>query len=148
MLFRSTLIPQPIQAIIELLHFLNPPTILAQHFFQTNPVTGQGVSPVWDFRSNPRFQGNNDAFILAKGKGSIPAPTDPKKDVAWLDVVNVQGKIADEVFRFDTVGGQPPATVSLSIACRSADGHCIYSFASVQARIRQGYFGQVCLQVQ
>ncbi|EJF59675.1 hypothetical protein DICSQDRAFT_64658 [Dichomitus squalens LYAD-421 SS1] len=106
----TTLIPQPIQSIIDLLHFLNPPTILAQHFFQTNPVTGQGVSPVWDFRSNPRFKGNNDVFVLAKGKGSIPAPTDPKKDVAWLDVVNVQGKIADEVFRFDTVGGQPPAT--------------------------------------
>ncbi|KAI1788648.1 hypothetical protein LXA43DRAFT_974693 [Ganoderma leucocontextum] len=105
----NTVIPQPIQAIIELLHYLNPPTILAQHFFQTNPVTGQGVSPVWDFRSNPRFKGKDDAYILGRGNGSIPSPQDSKKDVAWLHVVNVQGHMADEVFRFDTVGGQPPA---------------------------------------
>lgn len=112
--FWNTLVPPafPIQAIIDLLHLLNPPNILAQHYFITNPVTGQGVSPVWDFRSSgPFFQGNKDAFIVAKGKASIPAPTDPKTDVAWLDVVNVEGKIADEVFRFDTVGGQPPASV-------------------------------------
>ncbi|RDX47242.1 hypothetical protein OH76DRAFT_785807 [Lentinus brumalis] len=106
----TSIMPQPIQAIIDLLHLLNPPNVLAQHYFITNPVTGQGVSPVWDFTSSSAFQGNKDAFIVAKGKGTIPAPTDPKKDVAWLDVVNVQGKIADEVFRFDTVGGQPPAS--------------------------------------
>ncbi|RPD75481.1 hypothetical protein L226DRAFT_570504 [Lentinus tigrinus ALCF2SS1-7] len=100
----------PIQAIIDLLHLLNPPNILAQHYFITNPVTGQGVSPVWDFTSSGLLKGNKDAFIVAKGKGSIPAPTNPKTDVAWLDVVNVQGKVADEVFRFDTVGGQPPAS--------------------------------------
>ncbi|TFK89939.1 hypothetical protein K466DRAFT_563841 [Polyporus arcularius HHB13444] len=99
-----------IQAIIDLLHFLNPPTILAQHYFIKNPVTGEGVSPVWDFTSSRSFQGVKDAFIVAKGKGTIPAPTDPTKDVPWLDVVRVQGKIADEVFRYDTVGGQPPAS--------------------------------------
>ncbi|KAM5531241.1 hypothetical protein V8D89_015107 [Ganoderma adspersum] len=104
------LVPQPIQAIIDVLHQLNPPTVLAQHFFQPNPVTGSGVSPVWDFRSNPRFKGHDDAFILAKGNGSIPSPQDPRKDVAWLHVVKVQGDIADDVFRFDTVGGQPPTS--------------------------------------
>lgn len=107
----TELIPHPIEAIIDLLHLLNPPEILAQHYFITNPTTGQGVSPKWDFTSSGKFQGNKDAFIVAKGKASLPAPTDPTKDVAWLDVVNVEGKIADEVFRFDTVGGQPPATV-------------------------------------
>ena len=107
------LVPQPIQAIIDVLHQLNPPTVLAQHFFQPNPVTGSGVSPVWDFRSNPRFKGHDDAFVLARGNGSIPSPQDPSTDVAWLHVVKVQGDIADDVFRFDTVGGQPPTSVSL-----------------------------------
>ena len=109
------LVPQPIQAIIDVLHQLNPPTVLAQHFFQPNPVTGSGVSPVWDFRSNPRFKGHDDAFVLARGNGSIPSPQDPSKDVAWLHVVKVQGDIADDVFRFDTVGGQPPTSVSLPL---------------------------------
>lgn len=107
-------ISYPIQLIIDFLHLVDPPEVLAQHYFITNPITGQGLSPKWDFTSSGAFEGNPDAFIVAKGKGSIPAPTDPAHNVAWLDVVNVQGKIADEVFRFDTVGGQPPATVSLS----------------------------------
>ncbi|KAI0716434.1 hypothetical protein C8Q76DRAFT_617669 [Earliella scabrosa] len=106
----TKLIPHPIEAIIDLLHLLNPPYVLNQHYFVPNPVTGEGLSPKWDFTSSGAFQGVKDAFIIAKGKASIPAPTDPKKDVAWLDVVNVDGKIADEVFRFDTVGGQPPSS--------------------------------------
>ncbi|KAI0739099.1 hypothetical protein C8Q80DRAFT_230337 [Daedaleopsis nitida] len=103
------LIPHPIQAIIDLLHLLNPPEILSQHYFVPNPVTGQGLSPKWDFTSSGLLKGKNEAFVVAKGKGTIPAPTDPTKDVTWLDVVNVEGKVASEVFRFDTVGGQPPA---------------------------------------
>lgn len=100
----------PIQIIIDFLHLLDPLEVLCQHYFVPNPTTGQGLSPKWDFTSSGAFEGNADAFIVAKGKGSIPAPTNATRDVAWLDVVNVQGKIADEVFRFDTVGGQPPAT--------------------------------------
>ena len=110
----TKLIPHPIEAIIDLLHLLNPPYVLNQHYFVPNPVTGEGLSPKWDFTSSGAFQGVKDAFIIAKGKASIPAPTDLKKDVAWLDVVNVDGKIADEVFRFDTVGGQPPSSVSFA----------------------------------
>lgn len=106
-----------IQEIIEGLHNLNPPNILAQHYFIQNPTTGQGLSPKWDFTSsgNPKFVGNKDAFIVVKGKGSVAAPN-TKVDINWLDVVNIGGdqggQIADEVFRTDTVGGQPPATVS------------------------------------
>ncbi|KAI0631046.1 hypothetical protein C8Q77DRAFT_179360 [Trametes polyzona] len=112
------LIPYPIQAIIDLLHLVNPPEVLAQHYFITNPVTGQGLSPKWDFTSSGAFQGVPDAFVVAKGKGSIPAPTDPARDVAWLDVTAVQGDIASEVFRFDTVGGQPPSSC---VSGKSAD---------------------------
>lgn len=106
-----------IQDFISFFHAANPPEILAQHYFVPNPITGQGVSPKWDFTSsgNPKFAGNPDAFIIAKGKGSIPAPN-ATNDVNWLDVVNVGGdaggKIADEVFRIDTIGGQPPSSVS------------------------------------
>lgn len=99
-----------IQDLISGMHVTNPPEVLAQHYFVTNPTTGQGVSPKWDFTSSGKFDGNSDAFIVAKGKATLPAPTNATTDVAWLDVVNVEGKIADEVFRTDTRGGQPPAT--------------------------------------
>lgn len=107
-----------IQDFINLMHALDMPSILAQHYFVTNPTTGQGVSPKWDFTSsgNARFAGNPAAFIVAKGKGSVAAPN-PTVNVNWLDVVNIGGaeggEIADEVFRTDTVGGQPPSSVSI-----------------------------------
>ena len=103
-----------IQDIIDYFHQANTPAILGQHFFQPNPVTGSGVSPVWDFRSNPRFAGNDNAYVLGAVNGSIPSPTDPTDDVAWLHVVNVQGGLASDIFRYDTVGGQPPTSVSPS----------------------------------
>ncbi|KAI0642612.1 hypothetical protein C8Q79DRAFT_1002983 [Trametes meyenii] len=106
----SSVVPYSIQTIISLLHVVNPPEVLAQHYFVPNPVTGQGLSPKWDFTSSGAFQGKQNAYIIAKGKGNIPAPTNATRDVAWLDVVKVQGDIADEVFRFDTVGGQPPSS--------------------------------------
>ena len=103
-----------IQEIILDNHLIDNPDILAQHYFITNPQTGQGLSPKWDFTSSGKFEGNQDAFVVVKAKGSLPAPTDPKTDVNWLDVVNIEGKIADEVFRTDTRGGQPPSSVSFS----------------------------------
>ncbi|KAH9886460.1 hypothetical protein C8Q73DRAFT_658233 [Cubamyces lactineus] len=106
----TNLVPASIQSIIELFHILDIPQILAQHYFVPNPTTGQGLSPKWDFTSSGKFEGVKDAFIVAKGKGTLPAPTNATRDVAWLDVVQVKGDIASEVFRFDTVGGQPPAS--------------------------------------
>ncbi|OSD01443.1 hypothetical protein PYCCODRAFT_1369226 [Trametes coccinea BRFM310] len=108
--FWTNVIPYSIQSIIDLLHILNPPEILAQHYFVPNPTTGQGLSPKWDFTSSGKFKGVKDAFIIAKGKGTLPSPNDPTHDVAWLDVVQVEGDVASEVFRFDTVGGQPPSS--------------------------------------
>ncbi|KAH9847426.1 hypothetical protein C2E23DRAFT_741801 [Lenzites betulinus] len=130
----SYLIPYPIQAIINILHLLNPPEVLAQHYFVTNPLTGQGLSPKWDFTSSGAFLGKDDAFIVAKAKGNLPAPTDPKRDVAWLDVTGVQGDIANEVFRFDTVGGQPPASctfgqspdISVKYTSKYSECHFVY----------------------
>ena len=50
--------------------------------------------------------------VELEAHGSLPSPQDPSTDVAWLHVVNVLGDIASDVFRFDTVGGQPPTSVS------------------------------------
>lgn len=105
------------------MHFLDPPASLAQHYFVPNPTTGgQGLSPKWDFTSSGKFAGNADAFVVAKGVGSLPSPDDPSKDVAWLEVQAVQGEIADVVFRTDTVGGQPPSSVSFCFGFGSWDG--------------------------
>lgn len=102
-----------VQDIISHLHMRNPPEVLAQHYFIPNPATGQGLSPKWDFTSSGKFNGNQEAFFVGAGEGSLPAPTDPKRDINWLQVGNVQGKIANMVFRTDTRGGQPPSSVRL-----------------------------------
>ena len=111
----SNLVPASIQSIIELFHIIDIPQILAQHYFIPNPTTGQGLSPKWDFTSsgNPALAGNASAFIVARGKDSVPAPH-AATDIAWLQVVNIGGDaggtVADVVIRSDTVGGQPPAS--------------------------------------
>ena len=91
----------------------NPPRNLGQHYFVTNPVTGQGVSPKWDFTSSGENKGNPNAYVVGKGVGTLPSPNDPTTDVAWLEVQNVEGDLADTIFRYDTVNGQPPSSVSL-----------------------------------
>ncbi|KAF9814153.1 hypothetical protein IEO21_05291 [Rhodonia placenta] len=101
-----------IQEIIDFVHFIDPPQNLAQHYFVENPITDSGVSPKWDFTSSGKFKGNADAFVIAKGNGTLSSPNDPKDDVTWLEVLQVKGDVADEVFRFDTVGGQPPVNCS------------------------------------
>ena len=125
-----------VQDFIDFFHAVNPPEILAQHYFVANPITGQGVSPKWDFTSsgNPRLVGNPNAFIVAKGKGSVPAP-DSTVNVNWLDVVNIGGQagglVADEVFRTDTVGGQPPSSVCITLVYAAFD--CADAFTSVSS---------------
>lgn len=84
--------------------------VLGQHFFIKNPVTGTGISPVFDFRTG-RSQGDSQGFFLGAGQGSLPAPTG-KQDVNWLQLSHVQGDLGDIVYRVDTTEGQPPATVS------------------------------------
>ncbi len=81
---------------------------LGTHVFQPNP-SGTGISPVFDYRAASR-QHDPDAFVLAAPKGNIPAPTGAQ-DVAWLELTQVQGDLGKEVFRVDTIGGQPPKSV-------------------------------------
>jgi hypothetical protein len=78
----------------------------------TSP-SGTGISPKWDFTSR-KFAGNATAFVLGAKTGDILAPTDPATNIDWLQLAAVQGELASEIFRVDTVGGQPPTSVWVS----------------------------------
>ncbi|EPT02194.1 hypothetical protein FOMPIDRAFT_1059432 [Fomitopsis schrenkii] len=101
---------ESIQDVIASVLAKNPPRNLGQHYFVTNPVTGQGVSPKWDFTSSGENKGDANAYVIGKGAGNLPSPDDSSKDVAWLKLQNVQGELADTIYRFGTVGGQPPSS--------------------------------------
>ncbi|KAL0959920.1 hypothetical protein HGRIS_011585 [Hohenbuehelia grisea] len=95
--------------IINLLHLAKTPAILGQHYFVPNPSGAAGLSPKWDFTSQGSTRGNPDAFVVGARVGGLAAPTGPS-DIDWLALTNVQGKLASQVYRVDTVGGQPPAS--------------------------------------
>jgi len=82
---------------------------LGLHYFITNPVTGSGLSPEWDFTSTGSNAGNKNAFVVAAKVGDLPAPTG-SADVDWLSLKNVEGDLATQIFRVATVKGQPPAS--------------------------------------
>jgi len=90
----------------------NDRTVLGQHYFVANgtdPTTGgQALAPVWDFRSDAE-KGNAEAFVVAAVVGDIPAPTGID-DVDWVQLKNVEGELANAVYRVDTKGGQPPTS--------------------------------------
>lgn len=99
-----------IQQFIDALPSVVPPTaILAQHYFIENE-TG-GISPMWDFRATPEFEGITDALFVGK---TLANATDANatQNIPWLHVGKVSGDIADEVYRIFTVGGVPPSSVS------------------------------------
>ncbi|THH00864.1 hypothetical protein EW026_g1722 [Hermanssonia centrifuga] len=83
--------------------------VLGQHYFITNPITGSGLSPKWDFTSASEA-GNPDAFVVGARTGDIPSPTDPAVNIDWLSLSAVQGALADQIFRVQTRGGQPPTS--------------------------------------
>jgi len=87
-------------------------SVLGQHYFKSNgtdPATGNpALTPVWDFTSDAE-KGNPEAFVAATVVGDIPAPTG-NGDVDWLQLARVDGQLADNVYRVDTKGGQPPAS--------------------------------------
>jgi len=99
----------PPQAIISKLSMIGSPIILGQHYYVTNPITGTGVNPKWDFTSQGKTAGNKDAFVIAAKAAVLPAPTG-SQDIDWVQLNNIQGKLASQVYRVDTRGGQPPAT--------------------------------------
>jgi hypothetical protein len=81
--------------------------ILAQHYFVGNEAGG--LSPVWDFRATPKFEGVENATFVGKALANI-SDADPTKNVPWLHLGKVGGEIADEVYRIFTVGGVAPSS--------------------------------------
>ncbi|KAJ7805784.1 hypothetical protein B0H14DRAFT_3770435 [Mycena olivaceomarginata] len=86
------------------------PLMLGQHYFIMNP-SGAGLSPKWDFTSST---GDASAFVVAAKVGDVPAPSDSNTNVDWLSLNRVDGDLATQIFRVDTVGGQPPSAVGSS----------------------------------
>ncbi|THH21138.1 hypothetical protein EW146_g347 [Bondarzewia mesenterica] len=91
--------------LIDFVRTLGTSSVLGQHYFVPNP-TGSGLSPKFDFTSNPEFRGNPEAYIIAARGGDIPSPTS-KENIDWLELNNIQGKLAQQVFRVETKAGQP-----------------------------------------
>jgi len=103
--------PADISAIqlVQIMNFLDAPDILGQHYFVTNPITGSGLSPKFDFTSSGRTAGNPNAFVVGAKTGDLLSPDNSKLDVDWLQLSGVEGDLAKEIFRVQTNGGQPPS---------------------------------------
>ncbi|KAJ3885417.1 putative malate dehydrogenase [Lentinula edodes] len=82
--------------------------VLGEHYFVVNPVTGSGLNPKWDFTSHA-FAGNPNAYVVGSKVDDVPAPTG-SSDIDWLYLTNLTGSLANEIYRIETKGGQPPAS--------------------------------------
>ncbi|KAF8273396.1 hypothetical protein EI94DRAFT_1826148 [Lactarius quietus] len=76
--------------------------LLGTHFF--NEYNGSS-DPEFDFTETT---GVPSDYVIATKTASIPSPTNATDDVAWLFLTAVSGSLAKDVFRVETVGGQPP----------------------------------------
>jgi len=87
------------------------PQVLGQHYYVPNPkptAGGPAISPKWDFTSDSE-RGKPDAFVIAASVGTLPAPNSTD-NINWVQLKNIEGKLADSVYRVDTKGGQPPTS--------------------------------------
>ncbi|KAJ3821562.1 putative malate dehydrogenase [Lentinula raphanica] len=82
--------------------------VLGEHYFVVNPVTGSGLSPKWDFTSHA-FAGNPNAYVVGSKVDDVPAVTG-SSDIDWLYLTNLTGSLANEIYRIETRGGQPPSS--------------------------------------
>ncbi|KAL0580471.1 hypothetical protein V5O48_001541 [Marasmius crinis-equi] len=105
-------------------------SILGEHFFIPNPTGSPGTSPRWDFTQS---QNNPNAFVTVARKASIAAPTG-KQDIDWLDLTNIEGELAFEVYRTDTRSGQPPAKCEPGSAPIAVKYSSIYWFTQNKSK--------------
>jgi len=71
--------------------------------------------PVWDLRSSGENAGNPNAIVFAEKVKSAPSPNGPE-NIDWVELKKVSGALANQIYRVDTVKGQPPSTtVSFSL---------------------------------
>ncbi|KAJ3573367.1 hypothetical protein NP233_g2461 [Leucocoprinus birnbaumii] len=86
------------------------PIFLGQHYYVTNPITGTGVNPMWDFTSSSATRKNSEAYVVAAKSYGSAAPTGTQ-DIDWVYLTNIgAGELANVVYRTDTKLGQPPAS--------------------------------------
>ena len=67
------------------------------------------LSPEFDFTQTT---GDPNNFVIAAKSVDIPPPQSGNVD--WLELTNVDGGLANLIFRVETVAGVPPSTVSIS----------------------------------
>ena len=85
--------------------------VQGQHYFVKQDST---LVPVWDLRSSGENAGNPNAIIFAQKVKSAPSP-DGRENVDLVELKKLSGGLANQVYRVDTVKGQPPSTVSSSL---------------------------------
>ncbi|KAJ7116883.1 hypothetical protein C8R44DRAFT_738755 [Mycena epipterygia] len=102
------------------------PALLGYHYFVPSP-TGTAISPKWDFTSTGAFAGNATAFVIGSKVGDVAAPADSATNVDWLALNNLQGSLAAQIFRVDTVNGQPPTS-------------CVAGTADISVKYTAKYF--------
>jgi len=93
--------------IYEFFYDFNIP-LVGTHYFVNYDDT---ILPKFDFTSYGPTAGNPDAYVVGTRVAGIPAPYSAR-DIDWIELNAVEGKYADKVYRVETRGGQPPASVS------------------------------------
>ncbi|KAJ7032213.1 hypothetical protein C8F04DRAFT_1040713 [Mycena alexandri] len=104
------------------------PALLGFHYFVPSP-TGTGISPKWDFTSTGANVGSANAFVIGTKVGDITDSTNTAVNVDWLALNNLEGSLASQVFRIDTVNGQPPSSCvagSADISIKYAAKYFLY----------------------
>ena len=98
------------QQIIDMLSDFPVTEVLGQHYYVPNP-SGSGLSPKWDFTSSGANKGDANAYMIGAKIGDLPS-LNPQTNIDSLMVKNIQGDLADLVFRVNNNGGQPSASCS------------------------------------
>ncbi len=82
-----------------------------QHYFV---LQNGALVPVWDLRSSGENAGNPNAIVFAQKIHNVPSHDGPN-NVDWVELKKLSGSLANLVYLIETVGGQPPGTVSPSL---------------------------------
>jgi len=90
------------------------PPVLGQHYYVPTPnATTTSYSPKWDFTSSGANKGNPEAYVIGKKVGDILSPLGNSTNggaIDWLSISGIEGKLASQILRIDTVGGIQPAS--------------------------------------
>ncbi len=80
-------------------------SVAGQHYFVKQD---DKLVAAWDLTSSGATAGNPDAIVLAAKVKSAPSPDGPT-NVDWVELKKLSGGLANQVYRVDSVSGQPPS---------------------------------------